>query len=63
MTKNETAVTFEATIDGMRTDRDGETKLTLLIPRTDLDAVKQLLGLDGIVLGVSIAVIGEKEAE
>ncbi len=63
MTQNETAETFEATIDGMRTDRDGETKLTLLIPRTDLDAVKQLLGLDSIALGVSITVIGEKEAE
>lgn len=55
------AVTFEAVIDGQRTDRDGETKLTLLIPREDLEAVRSLLGLDSKRLGVAISVIAEVE--
>lgn len=61
MPKDETAVTFEAVIDGQRTDRDGETKLTLCIPREDLDAVRALLGLDSKRLGVSVCVIADVE--
>lgn len=55
------AVTFQATIDGQRTDRDGETKLTLLIPLTDLEAVRSLLGMNSKRLGVAISVIGDSE--
>lgn len=61
MPKDETAVTFEATIDGQRTDRDGETKLTLLIPFEELEAVRGLLGWNSKRLGVAISVIADKE--
>jgi hypothetical protein len=51
------AVTFEAVIYGQRTDGDGETKLTLVIPRQDLKAMRALLGLDSKRLGVAISLI------
>jgi len=40
-------VTFEATMDNLRTDRDGETKLTLLIPLSEMENVKKLHDLHG----------------
>ena len=50
-------VTFAATLDNIRTDRDCETKLVLLIPLSEMENVKKLHDLHGEnILRVTVSV-------
>ncbi len=52
------AITFECTLEKITTDRDGETKLVLLIPFTEHEQAKRLQDVLGEnILGVSLVVI------
>jgi hypothetical protein len=50
-------ITFQATIEKANT-KDGEMKLTILIPESEIKAQKEIIGLGGAVLvGVAMTVL------
>lgn len=53
-------LTFKATLYTTRTDREGETRVQLDVPKSDLEAMAQLMALTETPLEITVRVVAKQ---